>query len=267
MGEISERDGVRVFAGARWDPFIMDAPAALKTIETGQLAFQETSSIYLDGKNVLSIVLEIDCARFFGGVGPVGGGGGNLARGKLDVRFERTGRPEVKNMLLAPKQFDRVNRDLEIRDLYNSEDAFRLADTYLGAYRARLNANLGILGQPRRESGLACRRARRPSPDRAGAGRLPRRRPVPTVRRARLVSRDRDGRPSGTPPPDVRRSNPQRRRDGQAVHAVGERRDGPPIRDGVDRATRPATAVFPYLAAPNPDPPGLPHSALRAESK
>ena len=30
-------DGVRVFAGLRWDPFILDAPAALKTIATGQL--------------------------------------------------------------------------------------------------------------------------------------------------------------------------------------------------------------------------------------
>ena len=25
--------------------------------------------------------------------------------------------------MLAPKQFDRVNRDLEIRDLYNMDDA------------------------------------------------------------------------------------------------------------------------------------------------
>src|SRR5206468_2425906 len=27
--------GVRAFAGPRWDPFFFDAPAALKTIETG----------------------------------------------------------------------------------------------------------------------------------------------------------------------------------------------------------------------------------------
>ena len=47
-------------------------------------------------------------------------------------------------MMLAPKQFDPVNRDLEIRDLYNMEDAFQLADGYLGAYRARLNANLAF---------------------------------------------------------------------------------------------------------------------------
>src|SRR5438874_9862431 len=30
--------GVRAFAGLRWDPFIMDAPATLKTIATGALA-------------------------------------------------------------------------------------------------------------------------------------------------------------------------------------------------------------------------------------
>ena len=91
----------------------MDAPAALKTIETGRLAFQEASSIYLDGKNVLSIVVEIDCAKLLGGVNLLAVVGETLARGKLAVRIERTGRPEVKNMLLAPKQFDRVNRDLE----------------------------------------------------------------------------------------------------------------------------------------------------------
>ena len=60
------------------------------------------------------------------------------------MRIERVGRPEVKNLMLAPKQFDPVNRDLEIRDLYNMEDAFHLAEGYQGAYRARLNANLAF---------------------------------------------------------------------------------------------------------------------------
>src|SRR5580700_7433546 len=50
--------GVRVFAGPRWDPFIMDAPAALKTMATGRLAFTDPGAIYLDGKNVLSLVVE-----------------------------------------------------------------------------------------------------------------------------------------------------------------------------------------------------------------
>jgi Domain of unknown function (DUF4331) len=34
--------------------------------------------------------------------------------------------------------------------------------------------------------------------------------------------------------------------------------NGPTIRDGVDRATRPASRTFPYLAPPNPDPPKPP---------
>jgi Domain of unknown function (DUF4331) len=36
---------------------------------------------------------------------------------------------------------------------------------------------------------------------------------------------------------------------------------GPVVRDGVDRATRPATQTFPYLATPNPDPPHMPTAA------
>ena len=72
--------GVRVFAGVRWDPFIMDAPAALKTIATGKLAFTDPSSIYMDGKNVLSLVVEIDCARFLGD-----GGAGRGCRGDADA--------------------------------------------------------------------------------------------------------------------------------------------------------------------------------------
>src|SRR5881398_928924 len=117
--------GVRVFAGPRWDPFIMDAPAALKTIATGKLAFTDPGSIFLDGKNVLSLVVEIDSA-LLGGAELVGVVAETLTRGVFNVRIERVGRPEVKNMMLAPKQFDPVNRDLEIRDLYNMEDAFHL---------------------------------------------------------------------------------------------------------------------------------------------
>ena len=153
--------GVRAFAGVRWDPFIMDAPAALKTIATEQLAFTDPGSIYMDGKNVLSIVLEIDCERHLQGVQLVGVVSETLTRGKVSVRIERVGRPEVKNLLLAPKQFDQVNRDLEIRDIYNMEDGFHLADGYVGAYRARLNANLAFLGWTRRQIGLGVSRTAR----------------------------------------------------------------------------------------------------------
>src|SRR6478752_10090789 len=135
--------GIRVFAGVRWDPFIMDAPAALKTVATGKLAFTDPSSIYLDGKNVLGLVVELDTA-LLGGATMVAVVAETVTRGVFHVRIERVGRPEVKNMMLGPKQFDTVNRDLEIRDLYNSEDVFNLQDEYVGAYGARLDANLSF---------------------------------------------------------------------------------------------------------------------------
>src|SRR5215208_1922170 len=136
--------GTRLFAGPRWDPFILDAPAMLKTIATGKLAFTDPGSIYLDGKNVLGLVVEIDCAAVLGDRWFVGVAAETLTRGQLNVRLESAGRPEVPNMMLGPMQFDRVNRDLEIRDLYNMDDAFHPAHVYEGAYRARLNANLAF---------------------------------------------------------------------------------------------------------------------------
>ena len=58
--------------------------------------------------------------------------------------MERFGRAEIKNFLLLAKDFDPVNRDIELRDLYNQEDAFKLGPAYAGAYRARMNANLAF---------------------------------------------------------------------------------------------------------------------------
>ena len=95
--------GVRVFAGTRWDPFMMDAPAALKTIATGRLAFTDPGSIYLDGKSVLSLVVETDIA-LFEGAELVGVVAETLARGKFKIRIERVGRPEVKNMMLGSER-------------------------------------------------------------------------------------------------------------------------------------------------------------------
>ena len=151
-----EGHGVRVFAGARWDPFIMDAPAALKTIATGKLAFTDPSSIFLDGKNVLSLVVELDTA-LLGGAELVAVVAETLTRGVFNVRIERVGRPEVKNMMLAPKQFDPVNRDLEIRDLYNREDAFELGGRLPGRLPGAAERQPRLLGRPRREGRLAAR--------------------------------------------------------------------------------------------------------------
>ena len=258
VGETREVGGVRVFAGARWDPFIMDAPAALKTIETGQLAFRDRSSIYLDGKNVLSIVVEFDPAPFLGGEGPIAVIGETLTQGKLAIRIERTGRPEVKNMLLAPKQFDQVNRDLEIRDLYNSEDAFSLGESYEGAYRARLNANLRFWdGLDGKVDWTDNDNGDHPLTDLVLADFLTVDLTRPYTEHGSFLEIEKS----------IREGVRHQTCGGRSLNddvidtlftlwIAGD--NGPPIRDGVDGATAPATEVFPYLAAPNPEPPQPP---------
>ena len=79
---------------------------------------------------MLSIVLELDAATVLGpDTGPLLGVVGETVTSGHPVRLERMGRPEIKNFILQDKQFDPVNRDLEIRDLYNAEDAFDLGPT------------------------------------------------------------------------------------------------------------------------------------------
>ncbi len=137
-------DGTRVFAGLRSDPFIFDLAAWHKMISTRQVAFADAGVNTTDGRNVLSVVVDIAWAATLG-PGPLFAVvGETLVGGRLPVRLERVGRPEIKNITMGMKDFDTVNRDLDVRDLYNAEDAFHLGHGYLGAYRARLNANLAF---------------------------------------------------------------------------------------------------------------------------
>ena len=250
--------GVRVFAGPRWDPFIMDAPAVLKTIATGKLTFTDPGAIYLDGKNILSLVVEVDHAGLLGGAELFGVVGETLTRGSLNVRIERAGRPEVPNLMLAPKQFDPVNRDLEIRDLYNMEDAFRLSHAYASAYRARLNANLafwdGLDGQadwPARGNGA------HPLTELILADYLVVDITKPYAEHGSFLEIELA----------AWRGEANRTCGGRALNddvmdtiltLLVNGGNGPVIRDGVDQATRPASHTFPYLAPPNPDPPKAP---------
>jgi hypothetical protein len=252
-----ERDGIRAFAGPRWDPFILDAPAALKTIATEQIAFTEHGAIYMDGKNVLSLVVEVDCARFLGESTLVGVVAETLTRGKFNVRIERVGRPEVKNMLLAPKQFDQVNQDLEIRDLYNMEDGFHLAEAYKGAYRARLNANLAFWdgldgkmdwpvksnGHPLTELWLADYLVVDTSRRYVEQGSFLE---IERAARDKRVHETCGGRTLNDDVMDT------------FFTFIITGGNGAPVRDGVDQSSRPSAQTFPYLATPNPNPPEQP---------
>ncbi len=250
-----------MFAGPRWDPFIMDAPAALKTMATGKLAFTDPGTIYLDGKNVLSLVVEIDCARLLGGGELFAVVAETLTRGSVKVRIERAGRPEVPNLMLAPTQFDQVNRDLEIRDLYNMEDAFHLSSIYQHAYRSRLNANLAFWDSlddktdwPASEDGA------HPLTELLLADYLVVDVTKPYAELGSFLEIEMA----------ARRGEGHRTCGGRALNddvmdtiftMLVNAGNGPVIRDGVDQATRPASREFPYLTPPNPDPPKAPAHA------
>src|SRR4051812_10746782 len=248
--------GVRVFAGVRWDPFLLDAPAALKTVATGTLAFSESGSIFLDGKNVLALVVEIDSA-LLGGAPLVGVVAETLTRGKFTVRIERVGRPEVKNLMLGPKQFDPVNRDLEIRDLYNMEDAFQLADGYQGAYRARLNANLAFWDGLDGKQDWPTNGSGHPLTELVLADYLVVDLTKPYSEHGSFLEIELA----------ARRGEAHETCGGRALNddvmdtfftQLITGGNGPTIRDGVDHSTRPASRSFPYLAPPNLDPPEMP---------
>jgi hypothetical protein len=137
-------NGLRVFAGPRSDPFFLDLDGLRDMFKNQRLTFTDPGPNGLAGHNVLSIVVDVDAAAMLG-AGPL------LAvvaetgiAGTFPVRLERFGRPETKNWLFGPTQFDPVNRDIELRDLYGMEDAFHLAETYLRAYHARIEANLAF---------------------------------------------------------------------------------------------------------------------------
>ena len=204
--------------------------------------------------------MEFDVAAMLGsGAGPLFAVVGETlaSGGGRPVRLERMGRPEIKNFILQDKQFDLVNRDLELRDLYNAEDTFAVGPDYVEAYRARLNANLaffdrldGAIDWPPNERGdhpltellLGDFLVVDTSKPFTEGGFL-------EIERAVLAGRPHTtcgGRPLNDDIVDILYT--------LLVGGV----DGAPISDGVDQATQRAGRTFPYLCSPNPEPPDLP---------
>ncbi|MCK6627150.1 MAG: DUF4331 domain-containing protein [Anaerolineae bacterium] len=254
----TEAKGLRLFAGLRLDPFFIDLPGVQATEKLRRLAFKPEGNNVLEGQNVLSIVVEAEVAALFG---PKSGSlfavaGETMTTGKVPIRLERIGRPEIKNVVMSSKEFDPVNRDLEIRDLYNQEDPFRLARPYAGAYRARLNANLafydsldGKTDWPLDEQG------NHPLTELLLADFLIVDVSKPFAENS-CFEIERALLKGITPQTCSGRSLNDDIVDSLYTLMVNGG-NGPAVRDGVDQATRPATGSFPYLVSPNPNPPDL----------
>jgi Domain of unknown function (DUF4331) len=253
----TEMHGLQVFAGPRLDPFFIDLVAESAAHKLERLVFRPDGVNAVNGANVLSIILELDVATALGtDVGPLLAVVGETVTAGHPVRLERMGRPEIKNFVLQDKKFDTVNRDLELRDLYNAEDTFNVSPTYVDAYRAGLNANLpffdrldGRIDWPPDDRGV------HPLTEMLLADFLVVDTTKPysdssflEIERAVLAGRPHTtcgGRPLDDDIVDI-----------LYTLLVGGL-DGPRISDGVDGPTQPATRSFPYLVSPNPDPPDV----------
>ena len=243
--------GVRIFAGVRSDPFFFDRTASLETVQTRQLAFKEVGNNDLAGLNVLSLVVEFDAAAVLGSASMWAVVAETLTVGEHPVRLERVGRPEIKNVTLRVTDFDTINPDLEIRDLYNDEDAFDLRAEQLGTYRARFHANLalfdgldGTVDWPLLADGshpltelllhdFLVVDVSKPFMDGTSL----------EIERAMLAGR--------TPATCGGRWLNDNYMDSYYTLLINAG-NGPPIGDGLTQATVPASDTFPYLAPPNP---------------
>ena len=253
----AESGELRIFAGPRLDPFFINLVDVLAADATEKLAFRDGARNILEGMNVLSVVLEIDTASVLGTGGPLFAvAAETVVRGSRPVRLERMGRPEIKNVILSSKKFDRVNSDLEIRDLYNEEDAFAVRPDYAGAYRARFDANLAFFDRLAGETAWPLdERGTHPLTELLLADYLVVDVSKPfseescfEIETALLAGREHQTCGGRWLNDDIV--------DTLYTLLVGGV-DGPRISDGVDHATKPATHEFPYLVTPNPNPPDV----------
>jgi hypothetical protein len=134
---------MRLFAGLVSDPFFMDVEAAIRSDMSGKLSFN-TAENTVHFRDVLAIAVEVPfaaIARRFAGVTLIGCIAETIVtrRGK-PLRIERLGRPEIKNVVLGNAA--REPKGVELRDLYNREDAFALSREYRPLYEARIDASL-----------------------------------------------------------------------------------------------------------------------------
>jgi Domain of unknown function (DUF4331) len=247
-------NGVRVYAGLRSDPFFIDLPAYLQSLKTGRLAFTQPGRNTATNWNALSVVVEADFAPLLQSSSLWGVVGETVVAGKIPIRLERIGRPEIKNVIMFMKEFDQVNHDLEVRDLYNLEDAFHLSKDYGGTYRARLNANLAAIDRLDGKTDWPL------GPDGSH--------PLTELLLDDYLVVDVSKPYAENSCFEIERAVLQ----GRAHETCGGRSlnddvmdtlytllitadHGPRISDGVDQATVPASNVFPYLAPPNAAPP------------
>lgn len=136
LGVIADPAPLRLFAGRRSDPFVLNG------IWAGELALRDAiptpfDANILEGFNVFALVAEIDIAA----VMPELAGRALAIGAEVRVRdggpiLDRLGRPEIANIALQS------NTGPDLRDALNSHPALGLPDPFRSTLRTRLRENL-----------------------------------------------------------------------------------------------------------------------------
>lgn len=244
--------GVRVFTGLRMDPYFLDIPGYVETLATRRLASRAKGTNTPDGWNILSIVVELDAATVLGSARRtlLAVAAETITAGKLPCAWNGSGVRRSRTCTCRITELTGQPRPRPTRSL--------------GAYRARLNANLafmdsldGKIDWPVQQDGthpltellLADFQVVDVAQPFAEDSYL-------EIEQALLRGRAHEtcgGRSLNNDAIDTTAT---------LVYTGG---NGPRISDGVDQQTVRASQSFPYLAPPNPNPPVVRPAMLPAK--
>ena len=249
VGEVNRQasdSGLRVFAGRRSDPFFFNVKWATAAASEGKLLPPKDDNV-MQNLNVLSIVLVIDIEQ------ELGLNDGSLLAVAAETttpddksgvmrRIDRIGRPEITNVSMV------AHDDQELRDLYNAEEPFNISGKNVELFRQRLRENVVFYDKlndtidwtPQSGNDLAeillndFQVVDVSKPFAANT--------YFEIERSILRGEPHSTCGGRTPNDDIM---------DVIFTLLVNGGNPPPIRDGVDRPTRLATDVFPYLAEPN----------------
>lgn len=242
----SPGDKLGVFAGRRSDPFFYNSRWGMKVIK-GNITEPKDNNL-LQRLNVLSIVVIIDVEQELdmsqGPLLAIAAESVTTDDDKTTRQIDRLGRPEITNIYMASK--GRV----ELRDLYNKENTFKLNEKNEELYRVRISDNLTFF------DGLDNVKDWSPEDANYLTGILLNDFLVLDASKPYAVSSYFDIEYS------ILKGKPYTTCGGRSLNDdvmdlmfnmlinAGKR---PSITDGVTQATQPATETFPYLAPPSDD--------------
>ena len=141
-------DGMRVFAGLVSDPFFMDVEAAIRTDISGKLSFNTAVQIqFIFATSCRSSSRSRLLRSFNASTAPRWSPPSQRTSSRAAANqsdSNASGGRKSRTFSWPTQLAIRARKGIELRDLYNREDAFALSQEYRPLYELRLDANLAF---------------------------------------------------------------------------------------------------------------------------